>query len=70
MRRKRFNDVLQNRVNAAIWNQGGCKIWYLDACGRNTKKSGRVSPYMFRRKTRRFDAAACTLECESAAMRV
>nr|BFE86927.1 hypothetical protein GCM10020093_095280 [Planobispora longispora] len=30
-----FNDRLQERLHALIWNEGGCKSWYLDEHGVN-----------------------------------
>src|SRR3546814_11520690 len=50
---RQFNQKVQGDVNAAIWNQGGCKSWYLDARGRNTT----IWPgftFAFRNKTRHF----------------
>ncbi|NGY06235.1 flavin-containing monooxygenase [Solimonas terrae] len=65
---QQFNDKLQNSVNAAIWNQGGCKSWYLDARGRNTT----IWPgftFVFRGKTRRFRLADYALEKTTSAAR-
>lgn len=62
---QRFNEKVQGSVNAAIWNQGGCKSWYLDARGRNTT----IWPgftFVFRNKTRRFDISKYAVEFESA----
>src|SRR3546814_18502288 len=33
---RQFTQKVQGEVNAAIWTQGGCKGWYLDARGRHT----------------------------------
>lgn len=32
---RRFNDGIQHRLGRAVWSQGGCKSWYLDADGVN-----------------------------------
>ena len=32
---RRFNDGIQRRLRRAVWSQGGCKSWYLDAEGVN-----------------------------------
>lgn len=32
----RFNDELQRKLAASVWNSGGCRSWYLDEHGRNT----------------------------------
>ncbi|HZE33177.1 MAG TPA: NAD(P)/FAD-dependent oxidoreductase [Actinoallomurus sp.] len=32
---RRFNDRLQRRLSKAVWNEGGCKSWYLDEHGVN-----------------------------------
>jgi cation diffusion facilitator CzcD-associated flavoprotein CzcO len=32
---RRFNDRLQRRLRKAVWNEGGCKSWYLDEKGVN-----------------------------------
>ena len=32
---RRFNDRLQRRLRKAVWNEGGCKSWYLDEHGVN-----------------------------------
>jgi hypothetical protein len=31
-----WNNKLQQRISTTVWNDGGCKSWYLDATGRNT----------------------------------
>jgi cation diffusion facilitator CzcD-associated flavoprotein CzcO len=31
-----FNEDVQRRLEGSVWNDGGCKSWYLDAQGRNT----------------------------------
>jgi cation diffusion facilitator CzcD-associated flavoprotein CzcO len=32
---RRFNDGIQRRLRRAVWSEGGCKSWYLDADGVN-----------------------------------
>ena len=32
---RRYNDALQRRLRRAVWSQGGCRSWYLDADGVN-----------------------------------
>ncbi|GAB2870530.1 NAD(P)/FAD-dependent oxidoreductase [Actinoallomurus bryophytorum] len=32
---RRFNDRLHRRLRKAVWNEGGCKSWYLDEHGVN-----------------------------------
>jgi len=32
---RRFNDAIQRRLGRAVWSQGGCTSWYLDADGVN-----------------------------------
>ena len=32
---RRFNDQIQRRLGRAVWSQGGCTSWYLDANGVN-----------------------------------
>jgi cation diffusion facilitator CzcD-associated flavoprotein CzcO len=32
---RRFNDGIQRRLSRAVWGQGGCQSWYLDADGVN-----------------------------------
>lgn len=32
---RRFNDRIQRRLGRAVWSEGGCKSWYLDADGVN-----------------------------------
>jgi cation diffusion facilitator CzcD-associated flavoprotein CzcO len=49
-----YNQSLQSRLAATVWNRGGCRSWYLDANGRNTTLWP-GSTWTFRRRTRRFD---------------
>jgi cation diffusion facilitator CzcD-associated flavoprotein CzcO len=32
---RRFNDRIQRRLRKAVWNEGGCRSWYLDENGVN-----------------------------------
>ena len=32
---RRFNDRIQRRLRRAVWSEGGCTSWYLDADGVN-----------------------------------
>jgi hypothetical protein len=32
---RRFSDSIQRRLHRAVWSQGGCASWYLDADGVN-----------------------------------
>jgi cation diffusion facilitator CzcD-associated flavoprotein CzcO len=32
---RRYNDALQRRLRRAVWSEGGCRSWYLDAEGIN-----------------------------------
>jgi cation diffusion facilitator CzcD-associated flavoprotein CzcO len=32
---RRFNDRIQRRLRRAVWSEGGCRSWYLDADGVN-----------------------------------
>jgi len=32
---RRYNDALQRRLRRAVWSEGGCRSWYLDADGVN-----------------------------------
>ena len=48
---------VQAKAARTVWNTGGCASWYLDAEGRNTTLWPDYT-FRFRRRTRRFDAAA------------
>ncbi|WP_329238639.1 NAD(P)/FAD-dependent oxidoreductase [Actinoallomurus sp. NBC_01490] len=54
---RRFNRGLQRRLRKAVWNEGGCKSWYLDDKGVNrTLWPGFTFEYWARtRKARRRD---------------
>jgi cation diffusion facilitator CzcD-associated flavoprotein CzcO len=53
---ERWNQEIQEKAAATVWNSGGCSSWYLDDHGRNTTL---WPDYTFRfiRRTRTFDAA-------------
>src|SRR4051794_1099504 len=60
-----YNDHLQARMGATVWNSGGCSSWYIDANGKNTT----IWPdftFRFWRQTREFDAAAYELAAATA----
>lgn len=51
-----FNDKIQNELGGAVWSEGGCQSWYLDANGVNrTIWPGFTWNYW--RKTRKLDPA-------------
>jgi hypothetical protein len=56
---RRFNRGLQRRLRKAVWNEGGCRSWYLDDKGVNrTLWPGFTFEYWARtRKARRRDYA-------------
>jgi cation diffusion facilitator CzcD-associated flavoprotein CzcO len=56
---RRYNDALQQRLRRAVWSQGGCDSWYLDAAGVNrTLWPGFTFEYWARtRRARRADYA-------------
>ena len=55
-----YNDELQAQLAGTVWNQGGCRSWYLDAQGRNTTLWPTYT-WRFRRRTRRFDSESYAL---------
>jgi cation diffusion facilitator CzcD-associated flavoprotein CzcO len=55
-----YNRDIQSQLVDSVWNQGGCRSWYLDDRGRNTTVWPTYT-WRFRRRTRRFDAAAYVL---------
>ena len=57
---ERFNIELAARHDDTVWSRGGCRSWYLDRHGRNTTLWPGFT-FEFRRRTRRFDAAAYVL---------
>jgi len=54
---RRYNDALQRRLRRAVWSEGGCDSWYLDADGVNrTLWPGFTFEYWARtRRARRAD---------------
>ena len=56
---RRYNDELQRRLRRAVWSEGGCRSWYLDADGVNrTLWPGFTFEYWARtRRARRADYA-------------
>ena len=52
-----YNAELQERLAQTVWNTGGCGSWYFDRNGRNSIQWPGFS-FEYRRRTRRFDAAA------------
>ena len=54
---RKFNDGIQRRLRNAVWNEGGCKSWYLDDSGVNrTLWPGFTFEYWARaRRARRGD---------------
>jgi cation diffusion facilitator CzcD-associated flavoprotein CzcO len=56
---RRYNDALQQRLRRAVWSEGGCDSWYLDATGVNrTLWPGFTFEYWARtRRARRADYA-------------
>ena len=63
-----YNDELQDRLATSVWNTGGCGSWYFDRNGRNSIQWPGFS-HEYRRRTKRFDAAAYRLAPTSAARR-
>ena len=61
---RRYNDALQRRLRRAVWSEGGCDSWYLDADGINrTLWPGFTFEYWARtRRARRADYAVTTGE--------
>jgi hypothetical protein len=58
---RRFNDGIRRRLGKAVWNEGGCKSWYLDDKGRNTTLWPDFS-FRFVRSLKRFDPSEYVLE--------
>jgi cation diffusion facilitator CzcD-associated flavoprotein CzcO len=50
-----YNAEIQLKLGGAVWANGGCRSWYLDASGRNTTLWPGFT-FQFRRATARFDA--------------
>jgi cation diffusion facilitator CzcD-associated flavoprotein CzcO len=55
-----YNEEIQERLGHTVWNTGGCGSWYFDGTGRNSIQWPGFT-FEFRRRTRRFDAAAYRL---------
>jgi cation diffusion facilitator CzcD-associated flavoprotein CzcO len=55
-----YNEEIQERLARTVWNNGGCGSWYFDSTGRNSIQWPGFT-FEFRRRTRRFDAAAYRL---------
>jgi len=55
-----YNEEIQERLSRTVWNTGGCGSWYFDGNGRNSIQWPGYT-FEFRRRTRRFDAAAYRL---------
>jgi cation diffusion facilitator CzcD-associated flavoprotein CzcO len=55
-----YNEEIQERLGRTVWNNGGCRSWYFDRNGRNAIQWPGFS-FEYRRRTRRFDAAAYRL---------
>jgi cation diffusion facilitator CzcD-associated flavoprotein CzcO len=55
-----YNHELQTRMQRTVWATGGCQSWYRSASGRVTTLWPGFT-FEFRRRTRRFDAAAYEL---------
>jgi cation diffusion facilitator CzcD-associated flavoprotein CzcO len=55
-----YNEELQDRLATTVWNTGGCGSWYFDRNGRNSIQWPGFT-FEYRRRTRRFDAAAYRL---------
>ena len=55
-----YNEELQERLVRTVWNTGGCGSWYLDRNGRNSIQWPGFT-FEYRRRTKRFDAAAYRL---------
>ena len=52
---RRFNDWVQARITATVWDRG-CTSWYRTASGRNTTNWPDFT-FAYRTRTRRFDEA-------------
>ena len=68
---RRYNDALQRRLRRAVWSEGGCDSWYLDADGVNrTLWPGFTFEYWARtRRARRADYAGHRLMSAGPAVR-
>jgi cation diffusion facilitator CzcD-associated flavoprotein CzcO len=59
-----YNADIQSQLVDSVWNQGGCRSWYLDDQGRNTTVWPTYT-WRFRQRTRRFDPDAYLLTVNS-----
>ena len=55
-----YNEEIQARLDTTVWNAGGCRSWYFDRNGRNSIQWPGFT-FEYRRRTKRFDAAAYRL---------
>jgi cation diffusion facilitator CzcD-associated flavoprotein CzcO len=55
---RRYNDWVQQRISATVWDRG-CTSWYRTAAGKNTTNWPDFT-FVYRARTRRFDATAYT----------
>ena len=51
---RRWNQEVQRRMTRTVWNNGGCRSWYLDGNGNNTVLWPGTTAH-FRRETRSLD---------------
>jgi hypothetical protein len=51
-----FVQDVDSRLSGTVWNQGGCKSWYLDVTGRNSALWP-GSTWAFRRRVEHFEPA-------------
>ena len=61
-----YNEEVQERLAQTVWNTGGCASWYFDRNGRNSIMWPGYT-FEYRRRTKRFDAAAYRLSPRAAA---
>jgi hypothetical protein len=54
-----YNEEIPQRLAGTVWNSG-CSSWYIDRNGRNSSLWPGYT-FEYRRRTRRFDAAAYRL---------
>lgn len=64
-----YNADIQSQLVDSVWNQGGCRSWYLDADGRNTTVWPTYT-WRFRNRTRRFDPDSYVLTAPAADLAV
>jgi hypothetical protein len=61
-----YNADIQSQLVDSVWNQGGCRSWYLDDHGRNTTVWPTYT-WRFRNRTRRFDPDSYVLTARASA---